>query len=232
MMNCCVRGFGWVAVDGLGEGKSGTFHGFSAGELAPVTRQDLFDRPDRRFGRMDPFSKLGLAAITFALRDAGLEQWQEKRSVGILADTFSGCFQTDCDYFNTVIPDEGVFASPQLFAYTLSNTFLGEAALRFGLTGNCQVVNCCNDDGLSVLHQAIQSIHWGEDERVVVGFCDQSSRGQLKAPGALFMVLEAAAECENLESKQLSCDENGTLCCHGKLIHCLNDLINELTTTK
>lgn len=232
MMTCSVRGFGWVAVDGLGEGSSGAFHGFCAGELAPVERQDLFARPDRRFGRMDSFSKLGLAAITFALRDAGLEAWQEKRAIGILADTFSGCFQTDCDYFNTVIPDEGVFASPQLFAYTLSNTFLGEAALRFGLTGNCQVVNCCNDDGLSVIHQAIEAIHWGEDERVVVGFCDHGPLGALKAPGALFLVLEMAAESVVDEHKNLKRDENGTLSCGGKPIDCLDALVDQLTTFK
>lgn len=231
MMICNILGFGWVAVDSLGEGKSGAFHGFSAGQLAPVTRHDLFDRPDRRFGRMDSFSKLGLAAITFALRDAGLEVWQEKRSVGILADTFSGCFQTDCDYFNSVVPDGGVFASPQLFAYTLSNTFLGEAALRFGLTGNCQVVNCCNADGLSVLHQALESIHWKEDERMIVGFCDQGSSGALGAPGALFMVLEADNDSENHENPQLS-RVDGTLYCHGKPIHSVNDLINELISYK
>jgi 3-oxoacyl-[acyl-carrier-protein] synthase II len=230
MMNCSVTGFGWVAVDGLGEGKSGTFHGFSAGELAPVTRQDLFDRPDRRFGRMDSFSKLGLAAITFALRDAGLEEWQEKRSVGILADTFSGCFQTDCDYFNSVIPDEGVFASPQLFAYTLSNTFLGEAALRFGLTGNCQVVNCCADDGLAVIRQAIESIHWGEDERVVVGFCELSSNGALNAPGALFMVLEAAAEARS-SLMALTINQQGAMSCHGKPVVTVTMLVEVLAGT-
>lgn len=227
MMNCTVCGFGWVAVDGLGIGQSGDFNGFTAGELNPVKRQDLFDRPDRRFGRMDQFSKLGLAAITFALRDAGLELWQEKRPVGILADTYSGCLATDCDYFNSVIPDEGVFASPQIFAYTLSNTFLGEAALRFGLMGNCQVVNCGADDGLAVIRQAMEAIHWGEDQRMVVGFCDNSSLGALNAPGALFLVLEAAGN-KVAELKQLRCEDDGTLYYQGDTIRCLKDLINTL----
>jgi len=227
MMNCKLCGFGWVAVDGLGVGSSGEFNGFGDGQLNPVTRKDLFDRPDRRFGRMDEFSRLGLAAITFALRDAGIEEWQQKRHIGVLADTYSGCLVTDCDYFNSVIPDEGIFASPQIFAYTLSNTFLGEAALRFGLTGNCQVVNCGADDGLAVIRQAMESIHWGEDERMVVGFCDHGSLGALKAPGALFLVLEAADPTQEL-SQQLSYADNGMLYFQQHEIHCLNDLINAL----
>ena len=68
-----------------------------------------------------------------------MDHWQQKRRVAILAETYSGCLETDCDYFTTVIPEQGALASPQLFAYTLSNTFLGEAALRFGLTGCCEV---------------------------------------------------------------------------------------------
>ena len=228
MMKCTIRGFGWVAVDGLGVGGSNTFKGFSQGELHQVQRKDLFDRPDRRFGRMDPFSRLGLAAITFALRDAGLEQWQDKRPVGIMAETFSGCLYTDGDYFATVIPDHGLLASPQLFAYTLSNTFLGEAAIRFGLTGNCQVVNSSDECGLSIIRAAMESISWCEDEKVVVGYCDLSDQGVLNAPGALFMVLESAVAVAQLALLSLHIDEHGGLWCNDQPVDNVAMLVEQL----
>ena len=40
----------------------------------------------------------------------------------------------------------GRLSSPNLFAYTLPNSFAGEAALRFGLTGPTLVVNGGEDD--------------------------------------------------------------------------------------
>lgn len=229
-MKCAIRGFGWVAVDGFGAGGSDTFKGFTSGELPQVQRKDLFDRPDRRFGRMDPFSRLGLAAITFALRDADLDQWQDKRSIGILAETYSGCLYTDGDYFATVIPDQGAYASPQLFAYTLSNTFLGEAAIRFGLTGNCQVVNSYDKCGLSTLQAAMETLSWSEDEKVIVGYCDLGNDGALNAPGALFMVLEAVDADLPPDSICLHVDEHGGLCCQNRTIDSVTEVIKILVS--
>ncbi len=46
------------------------------------------------------------------------------------------------EYFEQVIANGGNLASPNLFALTLPNIFLGEAAIRFGLTGPGFAVNC------------------------------------------------------------------------------------------
>ncbi len=239
---CVISGCGWVSVgcggNGMGMGFGSGFGKFTAGELAPVQRKEVFAKADRSFGRMDQFSRLGLAAITLALRDAGLEQWQEKRPIGVLAETASGCLYTDGDYFATVIPEQGTFASPQLFAYTLSNTFLGEAALRFGLTGNCQVINSGGDGGadnnLTVIQTAIESIIWGEDEKMVAGYCDLTTVGALGAPGAFFLVLENADDYIALNEKSamatLHIDANGSICCNDQQVDNLAMLIEMLSS--
>jgi 3-oxoacyl-[acyl-carrier-protein] synthase II len=195
MLSARITGIGWVTAGGCGRGRRLDHFVLSAGELPALLRADVFARPDRRFGRMDPFSRLGLAGIAFALRDAGLEEWEQKRPVGLIAATAYGCLGTDCDYFDSVVPDGGALASPQLFAYTLSNTFLGEAAIRFGLTGCGLVVSTTGVPGLAPLGLALESLAWGEEESVVAGICDLNPPVGVPdvpgvLPGAVFLVLE------------------------------------------
>ena len=226
MISYRIAGFGWVSSYGFGRGLCCGFEGFGPGQLPQLQRQDLFDKPDRRFGRMDPFSRLGLAGITLALQDAAMDQWQEKRPIAILAETYSGCLETDCDYFTTVIPEQGALASPQLFAYTLSNTFLGEAALRFGLTGCCEVVNSCRCDGLAVMDNALDLLDSGEAEAVVVGFCDLDDCGVLQAPGSLFLVVDKKDHAAGLA---LTSETTGALRLAGQPLDCAMDLVAQLT---
>ncbi|WP_432821994.1 beta-ketoacyl synthase N-terminal-like domain-containing protein, partial [Trichloromonas sp.] len=128
-------------------------------------------------------------------RDAGMEAWQQKRPVGLIAATAYGCLGTDSDYFDSVLPDGGALASPQLFAYTLSNTFLGEAAIRFGLTGSGLVVSPAAAPGLTALGLALESMNWGEEDCLVAGICDLAPPAGVPViagvlPGAVFLVLE------------------------------------------
>ena len=50
------------------------FRAGGGGPLPRLSRKDVFLRPFPRFGRMDNYSRLGVSAISFALRDAGLER--------------------------------------------------------------------------------------------------------------------------------------------------------------
>lgn len=197
-MNASLLGLGWVSSGGCGPAGSASGFALSAGELPELSRADVFADPYRRFGRLDRFSRLGLAAVAFALRDAGLEEWQEKRPLGVIAGTRFGCLATDIDYFDTVLPEEGRLASPNLFAYTLPNCFLGEAALRFGLTGTSFIVSGGQGSVLAPLRLALQSLAWGEEETVVAGICDLPAppgfAGLQQAPaGAIFAVLTRTA---------------------------------------
>lgn len=198
MLSAHISGIGWVTTGGCGQGRKNQNFTLGGGELPTLSRADVFPQPDRRFGRMDPFSRLGLAGIAFALRDAGLESWQQKRPIGLIAATAYGCLATDSDYFDTVIPDGGALASPQLFAYTLSNTFLGEAAIRFGLTGSGMVVSAAGALGLTPLGLALEDLAWGDEDCLVAGTCDLPAPTGVPEvagvlPGAVFLVLQREA---------------------------------------
>jgi 3-oxoacyl-[acyl-carrier-protein] synthase II len=211
-----ISGIGWVTSTGMGCGKDHSAFDMSSIPLPPIERKSVFDRPDKNFGRMDEFSRLGLAAVTFALRDAGLEHWESKRNIGIIAATGYGCLWTDIDYYKTVIPKGGILASPNLFAYTLPNCFLGEAAIRFGLTGDSYVINVSSISDLTCLRLALNSLAIGETDKIVCGFCDLGRPAQLEGqdtttPGALFLVIENQIAPNRRRYGQLDLAEDGSL---------------------
>ena len=142
------------------------------GELPSISRKAVFETPYPRFSRMDEFSRLGVSAIGLALQDAGLDEWTSKREVGIVVNTVYGCLHTDLDYFETVMPENGAFASPALFSYTLPNCFLGEAASRFGLTGPGYVVTEQDKSDLSSIRAVLEEMDDEDFESALAGICD------------------------------------------------------------
>lgn len=232
MLSARLTGIGWVTAASHGWGGQGGAFALGPGEPPVLSRAELFAQPDRRFGRMDPFSRLGLAGITFALRDAGLEEWREKRPIGLIAATAYGCLATDRDYFATVIPDGGALASPQLFAYTLSNTFLGEAALRFGLTGEALVVSEPPPGGLVPLGLALENLAWNGARAMVAGLCDLAPpegipTGPGLPPGAVFIVLERDRRAEAPDYGELRRDEKGVYWLKGVPVIDMLDLVTQ-----
>jgi len=171
-MKARILGLGWVTPAGWGRGGSDAPFGLDGGALPQLTRKDLFADPYPRFGRLDPFSRLGLSAIALALDDAGMTSWQEKRAIGLVADSRYGCLATDFDYFRALLPEEGGLASPNLFAYTLPNTVLGEAAIRFGLTGPGFVLSRGAGSPFAALEVALELLCDGDAPAVVAGFCE------------------------------------------------------------
>ena len=189
-----INGIGWVTPAGLGQGRQSQLQPLQPGELPIPTRKDVFAQIDRRFGRLDDFSRVGLAAVCFCLRDAGAEDWQQKRPLGIIAASRYGCLQTDLAYLQTLLPQQGKLASPNLFAYTLPNCFLGEAALRFGLTGNSLIINRADPTRLAALKMGIEELAFSEQCGMLVGIVDLPPPAELAAaddlPGSLFLLLE------------------------------------------
>ncbi|OEU74728.1 MAG: hypothetical protein BA864_04895 [Desulfuromonadales bacterium C00003093] len=188
-----INGIGWVTAAGCGNGRNAEQQPLCPGSLEIPKRKQVFEKPDMRFGRLDEFSRIGLAALAFCLRDAGEESWSEKRPIGIIAASRYGCLQTDLAYLQTMLPEQGKLASPNLFAYTLPNSFLGEAALRFGLAGNTLVFNQEDESGLSPLRFALEELAWSEQQAMLAGICDLAppqglSRGG-ECPGSLFLLL-------------------------------------------
>ena len=194
MMKGWINGIGWVTAAGCNNGRNTDQQPLCPGQLEIPKRKQVFEKPDMRFGRLDEFSRIGLAALAFCLRDAGEEEWSEKRPIGIIAASRYGCLQTDIAYLQTMLPDHGKLASPNLFAYTLSNSFLGEAALRFGLTGQTLVFNQKDESALSPVRYALEELLWSEQQAVLTGICDLAPPQELATgddcPGSLFLLLE------------------------------------------
>jgi 3-oxoacyl-[acyl-carrier-protein] synthase II len=190
-----ITGIGWVTTTGMGCAKDHDRFVMTDGQLPHVSAEAVFDKPYPQFRRMDEYSRLGLAAIAFSLKDAGLHDFEEKRNIGIIASTLYGCLNTDIEFFRTVMPSRGMHARPALFSYTLPNTFLGEAAIRFGLTGATFIINQQAPLGPTCLQMALECITSGEADKMLCGLCNSPVPSPFEViskvpPGALFFMIE------------------------------------------
>ena len=190
-----ITGIGWVTVSGMGSGREHKHFAMPPGQLPDIDPSAIFKKPYPNFRRMDAYSLLGLTAIALALIDAGLDEWTVERNIGLIASTVYGCLGTDVDYYITVIPDGGANASPALFSYTLANSYLGEAAIRFGLTGTNYVITEQEPSGLAVLQTALDHIRRRDVEKILCGVSDVGcpeifGRSSQVPPGAVFLMLE------------------------------------------
>lgn len=220
---------GWMTTAGAGRGKTGDAFAPTGGEFPPFSGDHIECIRSKRFGRLDTYSKIGLTAISMALTDAGLAEWETKRPIGILAGTESGCLQTDIDYFTTVVDYGGKLASPNLFAYTLSNTFIGEAGILFGLSGMGFAVNMPGSAGARLLGLALESLAWGDDDVMLAGICElpaAAPSGQTAGEAAfgVFAVLEKNPREGITPYGQLKEEENSYFF-NGKKIGTFVDLI-------
>jgi 3-oxoacyl-[acyl-carrier-protein] synthase II len=194
-MAVLITGIGWVNGAGAGQGRERPFRFLQAEGPIQIPTGEVLSFPLLRFGRMDTYSRLGVAAIGLALKDAGLLEWSDVREISVVASTVYGCLETDEAYYETVLPQGGKLASPHLFSHTLSNTFLGEGAIQFGLSGAAFVLHEPALKGTGALHLAFLAVGQGERPAALAGVCDSGPRphlglaGRTRA-GALFFVLQ------------------------------------------
>ncbi|MFN2269053.1 MAG: beta-ketoacyl synthase N-terminal-like domain-containing protein, partial [Desulfonatronovibrio sp.] len=198
------------------------------------SRKEVFKDRDDRFGRMDPFSKVGLAAIAMALEDAGIAgDLEQNRTAGITASTQRGCIGTDVDFFHTVLADNGQWPSPHLFTYTLANCFLGEAALRFNLTGPSYILHEENTFSLAGVRAALVELADKDADLMIAGACDLSLPHKLlsdfdgRCPGpagAAFIVLSPARRTGS-DGHALVQEKAGDIFVDGEAVSSLTELI-------
>jgi len=232
-----ITGVGWVTPSGMGCGRDHNNFEMKPDKLPEITRSAVFDAPYPHFGRLDRYSRLGVAAIGFALKDAGLDRWTRKRPVGIIASTVHGCLETDLNYYDTVIPDNGRLASPNLFAYTLPNSYLGEAAIRFGLTGTCYAINSSTFSSPRCLRMALINIAGGQCDKVIGGVCDTGrlppfSVGSEDHRGAIFFVIEKTIKRARMAYGGLHLSNDGILALNGEKVRSLPALAQKCIHNK
>lgn len=231
-MNAFITGIGWVTPTNMGCGKAHDRFEMTPGRLPEIERKDVFDEPYPHFGRLDRYSRLGLSAIAFTLKDAQMNTWTHKRPIGIIASTVHGCLETDIDYYDTVVPADGRLASPNLFAYTLPNSYIGEAAIRFGLTGAGYIIGVSTLVDLWCLRLALVGISGGQFDKVLGGMCDLGQRPPYSdsgpaASGALFFLIEKKAERKCLIYGELGLSPNGKLMFDGTEVKGLPSLAQD-----
>lgn len=223
-MSAFITGIGWVTAGGEGQGRRFDPFDLSHGALPGLSGKiTLKNQSFKRFGRMDRYCKLGIKTVDYALQDAGLDVWEEKRDIGLIVSTVLGCLATDIDYFKTVIPRDGLIADPNLFTYCLPNSFIGYAAIIFGLTGTNFVINERTGPGLSALVSAMDCILLGECDTVLAGICDVEHETGIPAsarpvPGAIFLVIEKTVNRDVRPYGRISADKKGGLFFNGSRI--------------
>lgn len=229
-MNAFITGIGWVNATNKGGGRNlGSFE-MVTGALPEIKRSEVFSESYPHFGRLDQYSRLGIAAIAFAMKDASLDGVAARRPIGIIASTVHGCLATDIDYFETVHSDGGNLASPHLFAYTLPNSYLGEAAIKFGLTGPSFTLCDPSVSNLWCIRFALMGMANGQFEKVLGGTCDVGTlppySGADNTPGgALFFVIEKTAKQNPVTYGALSIDKEGNLAFNGDKVENLVGLV-------
>ena len=234
-MGAEITGIGWVTAAGMGRGRGHRCFAMPRGQLPEINPADMFKKPYPNFRRMDEYSRLGLTATALALMDAGLSEWTRQRDIGIIASTFYGCLGTDVDYYKTVIPDRGAHASPALFSYTLANGFLGEAAIRFGLTGINYVITEQRPTALAALQTALNHITRGAIEKILAGICDVGcppifGEPAKVPPGAVFLMLETSPGRDISSYGKLCLDPKGRVIYNGSEIKDLTTLVQKCLT--
>ena len=235
-MGAEITGIGWVTAAGMGRGREHQRFAMPGGQLPEINPADMFKKPYPNFRRMDEYSRLGLTATALALIDAGLSEWTRERDIGIIASTYYGCLGTDVDYYKTVIPEKGAQASPALFSYTLANGFLGEAAIRFGLTGINYVVTEQHPTGLAGLQTALDHIARGAVEKILGGDCDVGcpqifGEPAKVPPGAVFFMLEKSPTKKRSSYGKLQLNRTGDLLLNGGEVKDLTVLVQKCITS-
>jgi 3-oxoacyl-[acyl-carrier-protein] synthase II len=225
-----VTGIGWFTAQGPGQGRTSRDFSMTSDPPPLVQRSDVFPEPNLRFGRLPQYSRMGLAAIAFALRDAGIAEWETKRPAGIVASTRAGCLAPDIEYYNTVLPEGGGLPSPNLFSSTLPTCFLGEAAIQFGLTGPTLAVNDPADDALGGVRIALETLFLGEAGTMLAGHIDHPPEPafpgiRLRHAGCAFLVLENSRSPAVPGYGSIDLSEEGAVRHNGIAIADLNALV-------
>ena len=231
-MQADITGIGWVTAAGMGRGRENSGFAMPFGRLSEYSPEEIFTEPYPNLRRMDNYSRIGVTAIALALKDAHQDKWTTKRDVGMVVATVYGCLGADVDYYNTVIPNQGAHASPAVFSYTSANSFLGEAAIRFGLIGTNYAVFEQRPTGLAGLFAALGHLTLGDDKNILGGVCDVGcpqifDQPDTFPPGAVFFMLEPI--CANPKSSfgALSSKSTGELLFNDTPVDDLVALVNQ-----
>jgi 3-oxoacyl-[acyl-carrier-protein] synthase II len=166
-----ILGVGWLTAKGYGTVNSAKEHLFAPDEtLSAAAKTGLFDRPVKNFGRLDRLSRITLAAVSLALKDAGIASSPDcKQPIGLVGGNDEGSLETDTAYFRDFLENGRKLARANLFIYTLPSSPLGEAAIHFGLTGPLLYSSGTALSAVSIMTTAAEMVSGGESSLMLAG---------------------------------------------------------------
>jgi 3-oxoacyl-[acyl-carrier-protein] synthase II len=177
IMGINVIGGGWVTASGYGRIGDGVRPVMAPGDPSIPPVGEIFISPPIRHRRFDNYCRVGCAAIALALRDIGMDRVGPPRDMGIIASTRYGCFETDLAFYATTEEEGGIYASPNLFSYTLPNTVISEAAIHFRLTGPTFIVgDPVGQRGYRAMEVGLNLIASGTCRTILAGWLDAENQ--------------------------------------------------------
>lgn len=170
-MNISVISAGWVTSKGFGTLRCSYEHLFSEGEsIYSAAKSSIFTRQVRNFGRLDRLSRITLATVALALKDAGIDSSPEnKMNIGIIGTNSNGSLETDCDFFRDYLDNGRKLGRANLFIYTLPSSPLGEASIHFGLKGPLLYASYDEAPLESLLYSSMETVSAGDTEMCLAG---------------------------------------------------------------
>src|SRR6185369_15319482 len=170
-MAISILGTGWITSKGYGMVNLCEEHLFASEEtLYTVAKNGIFTRPVKNFGRLDRLSRITLAAVYLALKDAGIESSPEsKQDIGIVGTNDQGSLETDTAYFRDFADNGRKLARANLFIYTLPSSPMGEAAIHFGLSGPLLYMSGTGDSLATVMIAAAEMVAGSESSLMLAG---------------------------------------------------------------
>ena len=173
----------------------GTLHSDAPQKLPEIEK--LFPRVPARLGRFDDFTKLGFAAISLALQEAGWMNLTTSEVTGLIISTQHGVMQTDLSYYATTIEQDALLSSPNLFSYTLPVTVIGECAGFFHLTGPTFCVGDDGRSGMNAVGTALLLLQGKQTQRMIAAWIEAPpdlGESEPKRAAAAAVVLEQTAQ--------------------------------------
>ena len=92
-MIAAITGIGWVTPASMGSGRHYQTLQPKDGKLPKLTSRMIFGKVSPHFGRLDEYSKLGLTAVAFALKDAKQDKGMKSVPQGSLFPPYTVALQ-------------------------------------------------------------------------------------------------------------------------------------------
>ncbi len=159
-----VRGIGLVGP--WGTGREAFRRAVSSGAWsAPPADTTPLDAhiPRRAQRRLDHQTMMALLAAFTALEDAGVNDPDDRRDLGVVLGSGYGALATTFALLDSTFDDGDACSSPTLFSHSVHNAATASLSIHLGITGPCLTVG---HPGFPVHSALATALSWLAEERV------------------------------------------------------------------